>query len=61
LENKRAEQVLPGSWDGGGLWSKQCIHMNKCKNNRIKKIILKDSMSISILSIYHHKNVFSLE
>jgi hypothetical protein len=29
-ENKRAEQVLPGSWgeSGGGVrWPKQCIHM----------------------------------
>jgi hypothetical protein len=28
LENKRAEQVLPGSEKGvKGRWPKQCIHM----------------------------------
>jgi hypothetical protein len=48
LENKRAEQILPGSGDveglGAGEWPKQCIYM--CVN---VKIILKNThVQISI-------------
>jgi hypothetical protein len=48
LENKRAEQVLPGGGGGGGggsevgWWPKiMCTHVSKCKNN--EKIISLDS------------------
>jgi hypothetical protein len=27
LENKRVEQILPGSRHGGRRWPKQCMHM----------------------------------
>jgi hypothetical protein len=32
LENKRAEQVLPGNMGGG----RQIMHVNKCKKEKIK-------------------------
>jgi hypothetical protein len=36
LENRRAEQVLPGGWGGG--WKREVVqimytHVSKCKNN----------------------------
>jgi hypothetical protein len=41
LENKKVEQVLPGSregWEGGGREVAQTIyiHVSKCTNNKIK-------------------------
>jgi hypothetical protein len=37
LENKRAEQVLPGSvCVGGEVAQTMYTHVSKCKNNKIK-------------------------
>jgi hypothetical protein len=33
-ENKKVEQVLPRG-GAGRAWPKQCIHVSKCKNNKI--------------------------
>jgi hypothetical protein len=37
-DNKRTEQVLPGSRNGGGGEAAQVMytHVNKCKNDKIK-------------------------
>jgi hypothetical protein len=35
LENKRVEQVLPGSGEGGS-WHKQFTHVSKYKNDKVK-------------------------
>jgi U3 small nucleolar RNA-associated protein 14 len=41
LENKREEQVLPGSGGEGGVGMEVAqtmhTHVNKCKNDKIKK------------------------
>jgi hypothetical protein len=39
LENKRAEQVLPGSrvGSGGEVAQTMYTHMSKCKNDKIKE------------------------